>query len=308
MAIDKAVDSAALETGLTKVANAIRTKGGTSGKLAFPDGMAEAVAAIEAGGGAKEPYVEYTVEPYGSNFRSIAAELHGFTKIPYGLFNANSMLVTVTGIEPVTHIYDYAFSGCNSLVMDSLPDKLEYIGNYAFSSCKKLGLTKLPDNLKKIAARGFYGAKVLITALPDGIESLGDAAFEDCNDIVLTYLPSSLKSIGSSAFASCDKITITTIPDGVETIDSSTFYGCNGITRMTIPASVKSINFNAFKYCRNLKKITFKGTPSDYIRNDVFTGCTNLLTINVPWAEGAVANAPWSATNATINYNYVEAG
>jgi hypothetical protein len=24
----------------------------------------------------------------------------------------------------------------------------------------------------------------------------------------------------------------------------------------------------------------------------------------VPWAEGAVANAPWGATNATINYNY----
>jgi hypothetical protein len=33
---------------------------------------------------------------------------------------------------------------------------------------------------------------------------------------------------------------------------------------------------------------------------------TNLMTINVPWSEGEVINAPWGASNATINYNYVE--
>lgn len=50
MAFDKVVDSAVLEAGLTSIANAIREKGGASGTLAFPDGMAEAIAAIEAGG------------------------------------------------------------------------------------------------------------------------------------------------------------------------------------------------------------------------------------------------------------------
>lgn len=38
--------------------------------------------------------------------------------------------------------------------------------------------------------------------------------------------------------------------------------------------------------------------------NDAFEGCTNLTAINVPWAEGAVANAPWGATNAAVSYNY----
>lgn len=45
-------------------------------------------------------------------------------------------------------------------------------------------------------------------------------------------------------------------------------------------------------------------TELDTIATDAFEGCTNLTAINVPWAEGAVANAPWGATNATINYNY----
>lgn len=51
MAYDKIVDSAALDAGLKQIADAIREKGGTSGSLAFPAAMTEAIAAIQAGGG-----------------------------------------------------------------------------------------------------------------------------------------------------------------------------------------------------------------------------------------------------------------
>ena len=50
MAVDKLVDSTQLDTDLTSVANAIRTKGGTSAQLAFPAGFVSAVEAIPAGG------------------------------------------------------------------------------------------------------------------------------------------------------------------------------------------------------------------------------------------------------------------
>lgn len=51
MAVDKLVDSTQLDTDLTSVANAIRTKGGTSAQLAFPAGFVSAVEAIPTGGG-----------------------------------------------------------------------------------------------------------------------------------------------------------------------------------------------------------------------------------------------------------------
>ena len=51
MAVDKLVDSTQLDADLTTVANAIRTKGGTSAQLAFPAGFASAIAAIPTGGG-----------------------------------------------------------------------------------------------------------------------------------------------------------------------------------------------------------------------------------------------------------------
>ena len=52
MAVDKLVDSTQLNSDLTSVANAIRTKGGTSAQLAFPAGFVSAIGDIQAGGGA----------------------------------------------------------------------------------------------------------------------------------------------------------------------------------------------------------------------------------------------------------------
>lgn len=49
MAYDKVVDSAALDADLTSVADAIRSKGGTSEQLSFPAGMASAINAISSG-------------------------------------------------------------------------------------------------------------------------------------------------------------------------------------------------------------------------------------------------------------------
>lgn len=51
MALDKLVDSTQLDSDLTSVANAIRTKGGTSASLAFPADFVSAIAAIPTGGG-----------------------------------------------------------------------------------------------------------------------------------------------------------------------------------------------------------------------------------------------------------------
>ena len=60
MAIDKSIDSAQLDADLASVADAIRTKGGTSAQLAFPADFVQAIEAIETGGG--NPYLpaEYT--------------------------------------------------------------------------------------------------------------------------------------------------------------------------------------------------------------------------------------------------------
>ena len=51
MSVDKLVDSTQLDLDLTSVANAIRTKGGTSASLTFPSDFVSAINAISGGGG-----------------------------------------------------------------------------------------------------------------------------------------------------------------------------------------------------------------------------------------------------------------
>lgn len=48
-------------TDLTSIANAIRTKGGTSAQLAFPSGFVSAVQNIPTGGGSSVKYTRYTL-------------------------------------------------------------------------------------------------------------------------------------------------------------------------------------------------------------------------------------------------------
>ena len=91
-----------------------------------------------------------------------------------------------------------------------------------------------------------------------------------------------------------------------QSIRYHTFYQQNKLREVVIPKEVALIEQYAFFYCLTLKTVTIKKVGNFSFDKQAFNGCNNLTTINVPWAEGAIANAPWGATNATINYNYTE--
>lgn len=74
------------------------------------------------------------------------------------------------------------------------------------------------------------------------------------------------------------------------------------LRKATIPQFIESVQDYVFYSCYDLETVTFKGTPK--INPYALSECPNLTTINVPWSEGEVANAPFGAYNATINYNY----
>ena len=116
-----------------------------------------------------------------------------------------------------------------------------------------------------------------------GYTIIRNNAFYRCSKLALTSLPSSLTSIGDSAFNSCTKLALTRLPSGITSIGNNAFYNCLELDSLTFEGKPKSISKSAFKEC------------------------TNLTTINVPWAHGAVSNAPWGAKNATIHYNYTGA-
>lgn len=109
--------------------------------------------------------------------------------------------------------------------------------------------------------------------------------------------------VESYAFADCKELTGISLPNALNIL-SRAFYGCSALASVYMP-KVTRIQNQVFYNCTSLTSITFESTATS-IDSTAFSGCTNLTIINVPWAEGAVDNAPWGATNATINYNYRE--
>ena len=106
-------------------------------------------------------------------------------------------------------------------------------------------------------------------------------------------------------FGGCTDLALISLPDGITSIGDYAFNGCTKLALTSLPDGITSIGDYAFRKCTSLTSITFKGTPTS-IASMVFFDCTNLTDIKVPWAEGAVSDAPWGATNATITYNYTE--
>ena len=157
------------------------------------------------------------------------------------------------------------------------------------------------DIVRSNACADYYGLHSVIIHSP--CSAVGSSAFKNCETLVSVKLPDTVTILAEDVFAGCTSLTEIELPKNLETMAGGNFIGCTGLSNIVIPESVKTIMNVTFKNCTGLTTVTFKGTP-DNINGDVFTGCTNLTTINVPWAEGAVANAPWGATNATINYNY----
>lgn len=159
----------------------------------------------------------------------------------------------------------------------------------------------IPDGITMICRYAFYYRnKLKNITIPESCTIIGESAFQGCA-LANINLPKNLKEVKTRGFAECGLV-ITQLPTTLETIGDLAFsYGTTSILK--IPASVKVVGKSVFYQNKSLTEITFEGTPTN-MAGDVFHVCPNLSVINVPWSEGEVANAPWGATNATINYNY----
>lgn len=147
----------------------------------------------------------------------------------------------------------------------------------------------------------YYSGETNELEIPVSITKIRASAFRQHAAMTSISGLNNVIMIDGYAFADCKALTEVSLPS-VNNLASRAFYGCTALASVYIP-KVTRIQNQAFYNCTSLTSITFKSTPTS-IESTAFQGCTNLVTINVPWAEGAVANAPWGATNATINYNY----
>jgi hypothetical protein len=137
MAYDKVVDSAALDAGLTSVADAIREKGGTSASLAFPQGFVDAIGNISVGGEDNLPTVISggTLGDYVDNTSTKLRQWAFYFYKGITSFSSNS-LERVDGA---------CFRYCSNLESINLPNLTSaVVGGDNFANCSKLSGIVLP--------------------------------------------------------------------------------------------------------------------------------------------------------------------
>ena len=255
-----------------------------------------------------------------SNVTSITIP-NSVTNIGFDAFGGTSNLTNITIPNSVISIESFAFmnSGITNI---TIPDSVTSLGDSAFWSCSNLTNVVIGNGITCIPYRAFFMCGLKNVTIGNCVESIEEEAFYNCSIESLT-IPDSVTHIRNSAFKSA-RVKTLTIGSSLVDIGWDAFNGCR-LENLIIPDNVTHIGHNAFRDnwlktvtigngVTELERDTFSYNPlttvtlgSGITKMDdfVFYKCEKLTTINVPWAEGAVANAPWGATNATINYNYI---
>ena len=141
MAFDKVIDSAVLDADLTAVADAIRSKGGTSEPLAFPDGFVNAVEGISAGGGSGVSEQDIIEAMAAGTWPSGDITING-TKVGDHAFMRKSK---ITGISApnLVGVGNSTFAYCTALTHVFIPNATLYVG--CFEGCSVLNEINVPS-------------------------------------------------------------------------------------------------------------------------------------------------------------------
>lgn len=184
------------DTTLTSIADAIRAKGGTTAALT-PSQMAEAIAAIQAGGGGGGDLAKAIIERSASEINTDVATIIG----SYAFYSYAS-LVKVS-FPACNAIGSCAFLSCSRLTTINFP-VCTSIGASAFQYCSSLTSANFPA-CKFVGASAFYSCVSLAEANFPVCSSVDGGAFYRCSSLAIARF-SAYVSLGGNAFNGCSRL------------------------------------------------------------------------------------------------------
>ncbi len=184
-------------------------------------------------------------------------------QVDVNAFGNCKKLKTITGLEGVYEISDFAFQFCESLSNIPSISGCNTIGKQAFAHTAITNIT-IPNTVKNIGDGAFSNTKLQSVTFEDG-GSYGTITF------------------GIDTFHTCKNLSSVTFSSRVTTLPQSMFYACDSLISIEIPASVTTLGIKVFRKCANLKNVTFAiGTTITTFSSQLFSTCTSLTSVTVP--------------------------
>ena len=172
------------------------------------------------------------------------------------------------------------------------------VRTYGISENPALKRISLPA-CRTLGSNSLRGNPVLEEVDAPLVTSSGEFFLEGSRVLTSVSFPN-MTTTGSGALYSCYALAEVNLPK-LKSVPSYTFISCTSLEQLDLP-SVTSISNEAFKNCSSLMTVNI-GPGIKTISATAFETTPDGMVINLPVAEGAVANAPWGATNAVIHYN-----
>lgn len=211
-------------------------------------------------------------------------------------FAANIALTKITGLENVTGVEDYAFTGCVSVIDVVLPTHCS-LGNSSFQYCANLASFKIPTSISSLPDHLLSGCSSLKeVVIPNSIENIGSFAFFECSALQSLVIPYSVTSIESSAFYFCTSLESIIIEEGntkytskisgeetnclIEKGESNSYKILQGCNNSIILYGITDLGDYAFAGCTSLTSITIPESVNT-IGGYVFDGCTGLSSVTI---------------------------
>ena len=308
-------------TDLTKVASAIRAKGGTSDPLVYPDGFVIAIQAIQTGGGTTpgspgditfydydgtivtswtlEELATKTALPDYPSHEGLTCQGWNWSladlKTTNRKMNVGAMYITDDG---KTRIYIRLEEGRTSPMLgvcpngtvtvdwgdETTPDTLTGTSTTAVKWTPNHAYAAPGEYVIKLTVdgtMGFYGD------LGSGGAILRHSSGNDNrnsvyrNSVQKIEIGNGVTNIRQNAFNTCYSLVSITIPNSITSIGESIFNTCSSLSSITIPNSVTSIGNSAFYNCSSLSSITIPNSVTS-IGTATFNGCYSLSPITIP--------------------------
>lgn len=181
--------------------------------------------------------------------------VENFTLIPRYAFAGCTF--SYISFPDVTDVYDYAFSGCESLIEVSLPSLLdECLGQGAFRSCFMLEKVNFPDDFTTLGGYTFGGCNISDFSFLKNIQYVYWGDFNWCQYVETMSLPS------------------------VVFVDTRTFDYMPSLKEVIIP-SCTTVLEQAFRSNRYLEKVVFSD-DLEYVGREIFLNCPmmNYVALN----------------------------
>lgn len=137
----------------------------------------------------------------------------------------------------------------------------------------------------------------------------GNIDDESISDQLITRMITSVNSdadiIGGAAFRSCLYLVSVNMPN-VTIAKNSAFYSCVALKTVILPSLVTAESYTF--YNNPILEYVYLGSSAETLASDMFVSVNAPVVIDCGFSADspAAANAPWGATNATVNYDVAE--